>query len=53
MAGLERSDGTAGQLLRDRELYENMNSTVAEVESLVADIRRDPRRYRNVRVGSL
>ena len=39
MTGLEQGDGTAGQLLRDRQLYENMNAAVGELRKLVADIR--------------
>jgi phospholipid/cholesterol/gamma-HCH transport system substrate-binding protein len=51
MAGLQKGEGTAGQLLRDRELYENMNGTMAELRSLVSDIRRDPKKYLNVKVS--
>ena len=51
MAGLQQGEGTMGQLMRDRELYENMNGTMAELRSLITDIRRDPRKYLNVRVS--
>jgi phospholipid/cholesterol/gamma-HCH transport system substrate-binding protein len=51
MAGLQQGDGTAGQLLQDRQLYENMNGTMAELKSLVSDIRKDPKKYLNVRVS--
>jgi phospholipid/cholesterol/gamma-HCH transport system substrate-binding protein len=51
VAGLQQGDGTAGQLLRDKELYENMNGTMAELRSLVSDIRRDPKKYLNVKVS--
>jgi phospholipid/cholesterol/gamma-HCH transport system substrate-binding protein len=51
IAGLQQGDGTAGQLLRDRQLYENMNTTVLELRSLVTDIRKDPKKYLNVRVS--
>jgi phospholipid/cholesterol/gamma-HCH transport system substrate-binding protein len=50
-AGLERGEGTLGRLLQDRQLYENMNAAVSELRSLLADIRKDPRRYLNVRVS--
>jgi phospholipid/cholesterol/gamma-HCH transport system substrate-binding protein len=50
-ARLEKGDGTLGQLLHDRQLYENMNQTVTELRSLVSDIRKDPRKYLNVRVS--
>jgi phospholipid/cholesterol/gamma-HCH transport system substrate-binding protein len=51
VAGLQQGDGTAGQLLRDKQLYENMNGTMAELRSLVSDIRRDPKKYLNVKVS--
>jgi phospholipid/cholesterol/gamma-HCH transport system substrate-binding protein len=51
MSGLQQGDGTAGQLLRDRQLYENMNGTVTELKSLISDIRRDPKKYLNVKVS--
>jgi phospholipid/cholesterol/gamma-HCH transport system substrate-binding protein len=50
-ARLSAGEGTAGQLLHDRELYENMNAAASELRELVSDIRRDPRRYLNVRVS--
>jgi phospholipid/cholesterol/gamma-HCH transport system substrate-binding protein len=51
LAGLEQGDGPAGQLLRDRQLYENMNRTVTEMQNLVSDIRRDPKKYLNIKVS--
>ena len=51
MAGLESGEGTAGQLLQDRQLYENMNRTVTELRDLLADIRRDPKQYLRVNVS--
>lgn len=50
-ARLNAGEGTAGQLLRDKQLYENMNAAVAELRGLVSDIRRDPKRYLNVKVS--
>jgi len=48
---LQKGEGSAGQLLRDRQLYENMNAAAGELRQLIADIRKDPRRYLNVRVS--
>jgi phospholipid/cholesterol/gamma-HCH transport system substrate-binding protein len=48
---LNQGEGTAGQLLKDKQLYENMNKTVTEMQSLLADIRRDPKKYLNVKVS--
>lgn len=50
-AGLEAGEGTAGALLKDKQLYENMNKTVAELSGLVAEIRKDPKKYLNIRVS--
>jgi phospholipid/cholesterol/gamma-HCH transport system substrate-binding protein len=51
MTGLQQGEGTAGQMLRDRQLYDNMNGAVAELRQLVQDIRKDPRKFLNVRVS--
>jgi phospholipid/cholesterol/gamma-HCH transport system substrate-binding protein len=48
---LNDGEGTAGQLLKDKQLYENMNKTVNEVQALIADIRKDPKKYLNVKVS--
>ena len=48
---LSDGQGTAGQLLHDKQLYENMNQTVSEVRSLIGDIRKDPKKYLNVKVS--
>jgi phospholipid/cholesterol/gamma-HCH transport system substrate-binding protein len=42
---LNNGEGTAGQLLKDERLYENMNAAVNDLRELVADVRKDPRRY--------
>ncbi len=50
-ARLDRGDGTAGQLLHDRELYENLNKTANELQGLIGDIRKDPRKYLRIKVS--
>jgi phospholipid/cholesterol/gamma-HCH transport system substrate-binding protein len=50
-ANLQKGQGTAGQLLQDKQLYENMNAAVNELRQLVGDIRKDPKKYLNVRVS--
>lgn len=50
-AGLNTTEGTAGRLLHDQELYENMNRTVNEIKNLFSDIRKDPKKYLNVKVS--
>jgi phospholipid/cholesterol/gamma-HCH transport system substrate-binding protein len=51
MAGLDAGRGTAGQLLHDQQLYENMNRAATELRDLLADIRKDPRKYLRVSVS--
>jgi phospholipid/cholesterol/gamma-HCH transport system substrate-binding protein len=48
---LNSGQGTAGQLLKDDRLYENMNGAVSDLRTLIAEIRKDPRRYLTVRVS--
>lgn len=48
---LEQGRGAAGQLLQDKQLYENMNGAASELRGLIGDIRKDPKRYLNVRVS--
>ena len=50
-ANLNSGEGTAGQLLRDKQLYENMNQTVGELRGLIAEIKKDPKKYLNVKVS--
>lgn len=51
IARLNQGQGTAGQLLQDRQLYDNLNKAASELRALVGDIRKDPRKYLNVRVS--
>jgi phospholipid/cholesterol/gamma-HCH transport system substrate-binding protein len=48
---LNDGQGTAGQLLHDKQLYENMNTAVTEIRSLVEAIKKDPKKYLNVKVS--
>jgi phospholipid/cholesterol/gamma-HCH transport system substrate-binding protein len=48
---LNDGEGTIGQLLKDKQLYENMNGAVNDVRSLIAEIKKDPKRYLNVKVS--
>jgi hypothetical protein len=34
-----------GQLLKDRQLYENMNKATADLANMIADIQKNPRKY--------
>ncbi len=48
---LNAGEGTAGQFLKNREVYDNLNSAVNELKSLIADIRKDPKKFLNVKVS--
>jgi phospholipid/cholesterol/gamma-HCH transport system substrate-binding protein len=48
---LAAGQGTAGELLHDKQLYENMNAAVTDLRGLVEAIRKDPRKYLNVKVS--
>jgi phospholipid/cholesterol/gamma-HCH transport system substrate-binding protein len=48
---LNDGQGTAGQLLKDKQLYENMNGVVADLRALVDAIKKDPKKYLNVKVS--
>lgn len=48
---LTQGQGTAGQLLHDKQLYDNMNAAAGELRGLIAEIRKDPKKYLNVKVS--
>jgi phospholipid/cholesterol/gamma-HCH transport system substrate-binding protein len=50
-ANLNQGQGTLGQLLHEKQLYDNMNAAASELRGLVSDIRKDPKKYLNVRVS--
>ena len=44
-AKLNSNDGTVGLLMRDPGLYNNLNATMMDVDSLLIDLRKHPKRY--------
>ena len=49
-AQLNKCDNTDGKLLNDEQLYNQLNATVASLDSLLVDIRLNPKRYINIKV---
>jgi len=49
-ASLNKGEGSVGLLLRDRGLYDHLNATMRDVDSLLIDFKAHPRRYINVSV---
>jgi phospholipid/cholesterol/gamma-HCH transport system substrate-binding protein len=50
MLDLQSGKGTAGKLLKDEALYNNLKTTTKEMELLLKDVRLYPTRYINVSV---
>ena len=49
-AALNSNEGTLGLMMRDPQLYQNLNATVRSADSLLTDIKQHPKRYINVSV---
>ena len=50
LAKVDRGEGTLGLLVNDPSLYRNSDSLLVEMRSLMADFRRDPKKYFSLRV---
>ena len=47
---LNDKNSSLGKILNDRELYDNANHAIASLDSLLTDIKANPKRYINVKV---
>jgi len=47
---IEKQEGTFGKLVYDRTLYDQMRKTTRDLDSLILDVRRNPRRYLTIKV---
>jgi phospholipid/cholesterol/gamma-HCH transport system substrate-binding protein len=42
---LTSGKGTASKMLTDQQLYDQLNKTLTDLNAILADVRRDPKRY--------
>lgn len=45
MAKINSPEGTIGKMISDPDLYDNLNSTMADADSLMIDLKNHPKRY--------
>lgn len=45
MAKLDKGEGSAGLILNDKKLYENLNASTKSLDSLLVDLKAHPNRY--------
>jgi phospholipid/cholesterol/gamma-HCH transport system substrate-binding protein len=50
IAGIERGEGNAGKLLRDTLLYSDLRKVVTQVDSVLLDLKANPRKYINLSI---
>jgi phospholipid/cholesterol/gamma-HCH transport system substrate-binding protein len=50
LGGLERGEGNAGKLLRDTLLYNDLRMLVGQVDSVLVDLKANPRKYINLSI---
>jgi phospholipid/cholesterol/gamma-HCH transport system substrate-binding protein len=47
---MNREDGTMGRLMKDRDLYDQLLKTTTDLDSLITDIKTNPKKYIHVSV---
>ncbi len=50
LSQMEKGDGSLGKLMKDEQLYNNLNNASKELDLLLQDFRLNPKRYVNVSV---
>ena len=50
VAGIERGEGNAGKLLKDTLLYRDLRGLVTQADSVLADLKKNPRKYINLSI---
>ena len=47
---LNKPNSSLGMLINDPQLYNNLNNTIAGLDSLIADVKKNPRKYINLKI---
>ncbi len=50
--GMNRGEGSLGQLATNDSLYHNLNSTARDLDALITDLHENPKRYINLSLFS-
>ena len=50
-SGIVRGQGTIGQLVTNKALYDNLNGATREMEGLMKDFRANPKKYLRIKLG--
>lgn len=50
VAGIENGNGTLGKVMKDEELYNNLEETSKNLNELIIDLKQNPKRYLNFSV---
>lgn len=50
LSTLQRDNGTVGKLVNTTELHDQLTNTIANMDSLIGDIKANPKRYINIKV---
>lgn len=50
ISGIERGEGSLGKITKDEQLYKNLNQTSENLNSLIEDIKHNPKKYLNISV---
>ena len=50
LGGVERGEGTVGKFLKDTLLYRDLRGLVTQADSVLADLKANPKKYINLRI---
>jgi phospholipid/cholesterol/gamma-HCH transport system substrate-binding protein len=50
LGGIERGEGNVGKLVRDTLLYRDLRGLVTQADSVLADLKKNPRKYINLSI---